>query len=43
MWKLILGCGPINLGGQFAILGTNVAAVKYCYFDEIYTVNQSKP
>jgi hypothetical protein len=29
---------PINLGGQFATLGLNVVAIKYCHFDEIYTL-----
>jgi hypothetical protein len=29
---------PINLGGQFAILGANVATIIYCCFDEIHNV-----
>ncbi len=29
---------PTNLGGQFATLTANVAAIKYSYFDEIHMV-----
>jgi hypothetical protein len=29
---------PINLIGQFATLGANVVAIKYCCFDEIHIV-----
>jgi hypothetical protein len=34
---------PSNLGGQFATLGTNVAAIKNSCFDEIYIVRSNKP
>jgi hypothetical protein len=27
-----------QLGGQFATLRLNVVAIKYCHFDEIYTL-----
>ncbi len=37
---MTLAAEPINLGGQSATLGTNVAAIKYCYFDEIYATDQ---
>jgi hypothetical protein len=33
----------INLGGQFATLGTNVITIKYYYFDKIHTIDQIKP
>jgi len=29
---------PRNLGGQFATLGANVVAIKYCCFVEIHIV-----
>jgi hypothetical protein len=29
---------PINLKGQYATLGANVAATKYGHFDEIHNV-----
>ncbi len=32
---------PINLGGQFAIFGANVATIKYYYIDEIHIVGSN--
>jgi hypothetical protein len=34
---------PIDLGGQFATLATNVAAIKKSCFDEICIVRSNKP
>jgi hypothetical protein len=32
---------PINLGSQFAIIGVNVATIKYYYIDEIHILGSN--